>query len=262
MRRYLRLYASFLKFSFGRAVQFRLDFFFRIFMDMLWYAQYLAFFGLLLSQSPTVGGWDRDDLRLFAGTLFVMDAMQMTLFSNNLWALIPAINRGDLDYHLVRPVSTLFFVSLRDFAVNSFINWLMAVGILVWALVVHPRPLPPLHLALYVVLLLVSLAIHYCVQMFSLLPIFWTHSGRGLRDVFWSLDAYTARPIGVFTGWVRRILLTVLPLGIVVSFPVRILVEGPSLSIVLHMLLVLGGAFSVLLFFWHRGLKAYASASS
>ena len=262
MLRYLRLYGSFLKFSFGRAMQFRLDFFFRVFMDMLWYAQYLAFFGLLLSQSPTVGGWDVDDMRLFAATLFVVDAMQMTLFSNNLWALIHVVNKGDLDYHLVRPVSTLFFVSLRDFAVNSFLNLLMALGILVWAFSKYPRPLPFPTVALYGILLLVSLGIHYCVQMMSLLPIFWMQSGRGLRDVFFSLDSYTARPVGVFTGWVHRILLTVLPLGIVVSFPVRILVEGPNPSIVLHMLAVLVGGFSVLLFVWRRGLKAYASASS
>ena len=29
-----------------------------------------------------------------------------------------AINRGELDYHLIRPVSPLFMLSLRDFAAN------------------------------------------------------------------------------------------------------------------------------------------------
>ena len=50
------------------------------------------------------------------------------------------INKGDLDYYLVRPVSTLFFVSLREFAVNSFFNVLIAIGILVWTLLRFPEP--------------------------------------------------------------------------------------------------------------------------
>ena len=35
MIRYLRLYGYFLRFSFSRAMEFRFDFFFRIFMDSL-----------------------------------------------------------------------------------------------------------------------------------------------------------------------------------------------------------------------------------
>jgi ABC-2 type transport system permease protein len=186
----------------------------------------------------------------------------MTLFSNNLWHLPGLVNKGDLDYHLVRPVSTLFFVSLRDFAANSFLNLVLAVGILVWAFSVHPEPLPFPRVALYAALLPVSLLIHYCCQMLFLLPVFWLHSGNGLRDLYWSLDTYVARPEGVFTGWVRRILVSLLPLALVVSFPVRALVGPEPLRVVLHMLVVAAGAFGVLLFVWRRGLRAYASASS
>ena len=45
-----------------------------------------------------------------------------------MWWLPMLINRGDLDYYLVRPVSTLFFVSFRDFAANSFVNLVIATG--------------------------------------------------------------------------------------------------------------------------------------
>ncbi len=262
MRRSLRLYLHFLRFSFGRAAQFRLDFFFRIGMDTLWYGHYLVFFGLLIAHAPTLGGLDRHQMRVFAATLFVMDALQMSVFSNNLWAFPIQVNRGELDYHLVRPVSTLFFVSLRDFAVNSFVNLLMAVGIAVWALVTYPAPLPAWNLVVYALLLALGFGIHYALQMLFLLPVFWTHSSGGLRDVFWTLDTYTQRPVGVFTGWVRRILLTVLPLGVIVSFPTRVLFEGPRLSTVLHMALAAAGTFGALLLVWSRGLRAYSSASS
>jgi ABC-2 type transport system permease protein len=262
MRRYLRLYAHFLRFSFSRAMQFRLDFFFRVGMDTLWYAMHLTFFGVLYGHTDAVGGWNRDEMTVFLGGLFVADALQMTLFSNNLCAFTLAVNKGDLDYHLVRPVSTLFFVSLREFAANSFLSLICAVAILVWAILRYPGPLEPAAIAAYVPLLLIGVFIHYCLQLAFLLPVFWIHSGTGLRDVFWTLDAYTSRPIGIFTGWVRRMLVSILPLALVVSYPTRALLEGPSWSLVLHVVGVAAVAFAVLLFGWKRGLLAYSSASS
>ena len=141
MRRYLRLYAYFLRFSFSRAMEFRVDFFFRVGMDALWYAVHLAFFTVLFRHTGILGGWNYDEVLIFASTIFLMDAVQMTMFSNNLWWLPIFVNKGDLDYYLVRPVSSLFFLSLRDFAANSFLNLLLAIGILVYALARYPEPL-------------------------------------------------------------------------------------------------------------------------
>src|SRR5439155_7251486 len=120
---------------------------------------------------------------------------------------------------------------VRDFAANSFLNFWMALAILVWALARYPAPLGAWAVLAYAGLLLVGLFIHYCLQMAFTIPVFWLHTAGGLRDVFWSLDSYTARPVGIWTGWVRRILVSVVPLGVVVSFPVRALFEGLTASL-------------------------------
>jgi rhomboid protease GluP len=44
MRRYLTLYLYFLRFSFSRALEFRVDFLFRVVMDVVYYAVNIAFF--------------------------------------------------------------------------------------------------------------------------------------------------------------------------------------------------------------------------
>jgi ABC-2 type transport system permease protein len=262
MLRYLRLYGAFLRFAFGRAVQFRLDFFFRVLMDVLWYAQYLFFFDVLYAHTQTIGGWTREQGFVFTGALFVVDALQMTVFANNLWAIPTLINGGDLDYHLVRPVSSLFMASLRDFAVNSFLNLLMAIGVLIYALVSYSQPLPPERLAVFGVLLLAGLLVHYVLHILSVIPVFWTQSPSGFRELFWTIDPAMARPVDVYRGWVRRVLTTVLPLGIIVSFPCRALFEGPSVPLVAHMLGVTAIGLAIVVVLWRRGLRAYASASS
>ena len=129
--RYLRLYGYFVRFSTSRTLEFRIDFFFRVFMDLVYYGVNIAFYGVIFLHTELLGGWTRDQSLVFMGGFLLVDAIVMTLFSNNIWWLPILINRGDLDYYLLRPVSSLFFLSVRDFAVNSFINLRVRGG--------HPR---------------------------------------------------------------------------------------------------------------------------
>jgi ABC-2 type transport system permease protein len=260
--RYLRLYLYFLRFSFSRAMVFRLDFGFRIFMDIVWNLVNLGFFWVLYQHTPLLGGWSFDQMLVFLGGVFVYDAINMAVFSSNMWWLPIAINQGDLDYHLVRPVAPLFMLSLREFAANSFVNLLVASGILLWCLSRYPEPLSASSIGTFLSLLLMGVALHYALQMIFLIPTFWMHASSGLREVFFSMEQYATRPHGIFHGWLARLLSTVLPFALVVSFPTRALFEGLSLNLLLHMLVVTVAVFLVMLAFWRLGLRAYSSASS
>ncbi len=262
MGRYLRLYACFVRFSFSRAMEFRLDFFFRIVMDLVWNAVHLGFFWLLFRHTTLLGGLDFDQAIVFAASFFLVDALHMTIFSNNMWWFPTLVNRGDLDYYLIRPVSPLFFLSLRDFAANSFVNLLAAVGILAWALARCPGSFSPGPLILFFLLLGGGLLLHFCLNLLFLLPVFWMHSASGTRELFFALSRYSQKPHGIFRGWVLRVLVTALPFALIASFPVNALFFGASLGRLAHVLAVVVGMFGLLLLVWRRGLAAYASASS
>lgn len=261
MSRYLRLYLHFLRFSFSRALMFRLDFFFRVAMDACFYAVHLAFFGILYRHTALLGGWTLDQALVFLAGYFCMDALHMTLFANNMWWFPFLVNKGDLDYYLVRPVSSLFFVSLREFAANSFLNLVMAAGILAWALGRLPE-VDPLRLLLFLGLLANGCLLYWIVQMLFLIPVFWLHSDRGLGEVFFSCMNCVSRPDMIYTGWARRVLVSVLPFALMASFPARALFEGPTPALLLHVTGVTAAGFLLVVCFWKLGLRAYASASS
>ena len=262
MARYLRLYAYFLRFSFSRAMEFRLDFFFRIVMDTTFYAIQIAFFGVLYRHTSMMGGWSFDQILIFIAGFFLVDALHMTFVANNLWWFPFSVNKGDLDYYLVRPVSSLFFLSLREFAANSFVNLLMAAGIVTWALWRYPGSLGAGQIGLYLFFILNGALVFYIIHMCFLIPVFWMHSVRGLGDIFFSLQSYAQRPTAIFQGITRRVLVTLLPLSLVASFPAEILFEGLTPGKLVHVTAVTILAFAFLLLLWGRGLRAYSSASS
>jgi ABC-2 type transport system permease protein len=260
--RYARLYVHLLRFSFVRALEFRLDFFFRFGMDAVWYAYQLAFFEILFLQTPTLMGWSAADIRVFIGAVFVADALHMTVFASNMWWFPILVNRGDLDYYLVRPVSSLYFLSVREFAANSFLNLVLAVGVLVVMVSAHPVGFGVGRLLLFGTLMGIAALLHYALNLMFLLPVIWMHNASGLRELWFGLGAYTSRPDAIFRGWIRRLLTTILPVAVIVSFPVRALLAEAPWPIAGHVVAATAGALVVLGLFWRLALRSYSSASS
>jgi len=262
MKRYLRLYAYFLQFSFSKAMEFRVDFTFRIVMDSIYYLIQIALFKVIYLHSATIGGWTEPQAMIFVASFLLVDAIHMTLFSTNMWFLPVFVNKGELDYYLVRPVSSLFFLSLREFSANSFLNLIMAAGIYTWAVNEYPYSLGFPDIALHLVLILNGVFIFYAFNMFMTIPVFWSHSNRGLQQLGWQLYQLGERPDAIYKQWIRRILTTALPLALVASFPARILFSEDRVGLLVHTFAVTIAMALLLKFLWQKALNNYSSASS
>lgn len=262
MKRYLRLYLYFLRFSFSKAMEFRIDFTFRIIMDFIYYVVNILFFKVIYLHTPILGGWREDEIMVFVGTYILIDAINMTVFSTNLWWLPWLINKGDLDYYLIRPVRPLFFLSLREFSANSFMNLLIAFGILIYALSQYQGSFSAGDLFVFLLLILNGTMLFFCIQMLTILPVFWTQSTRGFVDLFYTLGLAMERPHRIYKGFFKILFTTLLPFALIASFPVQVFLEGADLMTMLHLSLVTMTFFGLLNFVWGRGLRNYSSASS
>ena len=95
-----------------------------------------------------------------------------------------------------------------------------------------------------------------------LLSVFWTGSPRGFADVFYSAQRVFERPDGIFTGYMRRFFITILPFSIMASFPTRFLIEPYNYQVLVEILISSCFIYSLVALIWKRGLKIYSSASS
>lgn len=261
-RRYARLFAYFVAFSFSRSFEFRFDFYMRIIMDVFYYTVAIAFFRIILLHTPELGGWNEPQMMIFVAGYCMVDALNMTLFSNNMWQFPLLVNRGDLDYYLIRPVSSLFFISLRDFAANSFVNLLITLGMFVWALGRYPGPIPAWKIPLFLLLMLNGTLIFYCLNIMANMMVFFTHSAEGFGHMVWTMMKFGERPDRIYVGLLRRFVTFVLPFALIASFPTRLLIEEFSWEILLHIFGVTACLFAFTLWVWSRALRAYSSASS
>jgi len=262
MRRYLKLYAYFLRFSFSKAMQFRVDFFFRIIMDCVFYLIQFMFFNIIYLHTPILAGWSHEQMTIFISAYIFVDALHMTVFANNCWWFPIYINRGDLDYYLTKPVSTLFFLSVRDFAANSFMNLIIAISLLTWALTTYSQPLEWWRILIFILLLLNGTFLYFLTHILFLISVFWTQSNRGFGDLFFAASHTMERPDRIFKGAVRKLFVFLLPFSLMASYPAKILIEEGQNTAILTIFGVTIFMFSLVIFIWKMGLRGYSSASS
>jgi ABC-2 type transport system permease protein len=141
-------------------------------MDIVFYALQYFFLKIIYLHTPILGGWNLDQMTLFVASFIFVDALYMSVLANNAWWFPISINRGDLDYYLTRPASSFFFLSFKEFAANSLLNFLLAISLLTYCLMTYVGSLNSLKTMLFILLLINGAFLYYMVCLIFLMSVF------------------------------------------------------------------------------------------
>lgn len=222
--KYLRLYRAFFRASFVADMEFRANFLVRIFTDILWYAAQIFTFEILFLHTPTLGGWQAPQMRVFLGVLFVVDAIYMVLFHENLEKMNTQIRKGDIDLFLVKPVSAQFMITCQKIATALIGNLLISIGWLTWSLY-HLPDFSALRLLWLIALIPSALMTIYSIRFTFSASAFLFTQAESIMYLWYQLYKLGLRPDGIYVPWLRVVVLTVIPVGFVASVPARAVLE-------------------------------------
>jgi ABC-2 type transport system permease protein len=259
--RYFIIYYSLVKFSIQRSLQFKLDFFLKIIMDCCFYGVHFLFFNVIMNHSEELAGWSRHQLQLLVAAISLMDALQMTFFSTNLWQFPTLVNTGHFDSYLLRPVSARFFTSLRSFQLDSFMNVLIAIGISIYIFSLAPEPVSWWRYMLFYIGVFCGTFIFYCHYFIALCGVFWFHKVKGFTSLSGTLSKFSEYPDSIYPSMLRKFFIFVVPYALISSFPSRLLFDAKPFHIFGLILLGCATIFALSQFIWRKGLFAYSSAS-
>jgi ABC-2 type transport system permease protein len=261
LRKYGRLYSSFFKASFIADMEYRVNFLTRIFGDVFWYLAQIVMFETLYLHTSTIGTWDVHQTRVFLGLLFVVDAIYMVIFSDNLDRLTERVRKGEMDLLLTKPVDSQFMLSCQRVNTALLGNLLIATSWLIFALVRLPG-FDPMRLLWLMILLPTGVVSLYTVRfVFGATAIIFTRS-ENLQFMWYQVYKLGMRPDKIYFPWLKFLLLTLFPVGIVASVPARALLDPPTYFLFLWAILWTATLLWLSHRFWNFCLKFYSSASS
>lgn len=261
LKKYSLLYLAMMKASFISDLEYRFNFLTRIITDIFWYAAQIITFEVLYLHTPKIGDWNAAQFRVFLGVIFVVDALYMIILHENLENFSDKVRKGDLDLLLAKPVNSQFMISLQKSSAPLLGNLAISLAWLTFALS-SLSDFNPLRLLWLIVLIPCSLAVIYvCRFFFAATAVIFTRS-ENLQFLWYQIYRLGMRPDTIYFPWLKWILLTALPVGVIASVPARALLDPPNYVILLWPLILAPTLIYLSHRFWKFTLQFYTSASS
>lgn len=229
------------------------------FGKLLRFGFFFAFIYFLLAKTDTLAGYSLQQTIFFFLTFNLIDVISQFLF-REVYRFRPLIVSGSFDLVLVKPMSTLF----RSLMGGADVLDLFTIPPLVFAVYYVGMQMGPTstQVILYVLLvlngLLIATAFHIATLSLGIATLEIDHTIMIYRD----LTNLGRLPIDIYQQPLRGILTYLVPVGIMISLPVKALIGLVSTT---GVLVSIGLGFLMLILslrFWNFALTKYTSASS
>ena len=263
--RYLYLWFSIFRYSLSRDMEYKTNFIGSLFVDAIYYIVWYYFFEIIYSKTTMLGDFDREAILVFLIATFLTDTLFMMLFDGAGY-LREHIRTGSLDFILLRPVNSQFLISFRYIRSYAIVS-LFILSIILYNVLInfHPNSLNILNILLFFISLLMGVLIWYSFEFIIASLTFYFRDFRTGGWLTHEVLKFSMRPDTIYTGFMRKILFTILPMALVASVPSRLLLYGFNAQnqkyFIVQVIVVL--IFLILTrVFWKVGLKRYESAQS
>ncbi len=262
LRRYGRVFGACVRNCLARELEFRSSFLFSAVSTAIWAVLSIVLAGLVFGNVREIRGWDMDRMFIVTGSFLIVESLLSTLFQRNMQKLSELVNKGELDFVLIKPISSQFLVSIRylDFGdLPTTVVGLFYVGLGVQRLGLQPGPV---EVGLYGLLLLCALASFYALWFMTVTLVLYTGRIENIAAIMGSIVPLARVPTDVFRGAAKPLLVYVVPVAAISTLPSEALLGILEPTMAPYQV----GLALVLLWashrFWHFSLRRYSSASS
>lgn len=263
MKRFFRLYKTFIVQQLKRLMEYRVDFLTGATSFLIGQITNIVFISIIFSQIPHLQGFDYYEIIFIYGFSLVPKGIDH-LFTDNLWKVAWFIVRkGNFDKYLTRPINPLVHVIMEELQFDALGELLTGIVLMVIASMKIGINYTFVNVALMILAFAFGTVIYAAIKIAGAALALWIKSSGSILQVFYMSSDFAKYPVTIYNGAIRNIITYIVPFAFTAYYPASYILRGNAPwfcfgvgSIIAIILLIL----AILL--WNRGLKAYESAGS
>src|SRR5438477_667599 len=210
---------------------------------------FLVFLIAIFRHTQALAGYTLAEAAIFFLTFNLIDILAQ-LFFRGIYGIRGLIREGDFDYFLIQPVNVLYRVAFNTVDFLDVLTVIPVIAVIYYVLRQIPGSIQWGRLTLYFLLCLngmvIALAIHITVASLAVLT-------QELENTIWIYrDVMTLGrfPSDIYSPKIQSVLTFVIPVAVMISFPVRALLGRLSLPWLCHAFFMSALGLSLSLLFW------------
>ena len=263
MRRMLRLHRIFVAQYMKNLMEYKVDFLTGAISFLLGQVIQIAFLSIIFSQIPNLIGWEFNEILFIYGFSLLPKGLDHLLF-DNLWSVgYFIVRKGDFDKYLTRPINSLFYVIAEKFCVDAFGELLIGLVLVVYSVIQLRLTISWYMIPLFIIAVVFATLIYTAIKIATSAIAFWTKASGHITHMFYMTNDFSKYPTTIYNKFVRIVITYIIPFAFTAFYPASYFLTGEN------PLFCIGGTvvasvvlFSIAVFIWNKGIKAYESAGS
>jgi ABC-2 type transport system permease protein len=260
----LRLVGQFARASVQNELAYRTNFWIGLLHSLLNLGTGVLGVMVIFGQVDSIRGWDLPSALALLGVFLTLSALRALFIGPSLEALAGMdgeIWTGQFDFTLLRPANAQFQASVRHWRPFALVDLALGLGVVAVAASRLGPPLAPLHLAAFLLTLVVGVMLLYAILLAFAALTLW-NPGFLFTWVFDGLFQMARYPAGLYPAWLRLVLTWIVPVGVMTTVPAQALTGTLSPWVLAGSVALAAAFFTGASVLFRYGLRRYASASS
>ncbi len=261
MSRYLRTLRLFWKTSVAAEMEYRVNFVLAMVTSFGNLVGSIFALSLFYLNGTDLGGWSLDQALVVLGMATLLEGFSSTFLRPNVGRIVEYIREGTLDFVLLKPFDTQFWLSARNISIWGMPNMFFGLGIVVYAgvrLGVTGRQ--------YVFSLLpvvLSLIILYSLWFMLSTTSIWFVKVQNMTGILRGVLDAGRFPVPAYPRKFQFVFTFVIPVAFLTTVPATTLLGNDAGGARLLTALILAALlFALSRTFWRTAIRFYTSASS
>ena len=262
IKKYFKIYSLFNYTSFAIEMEYK----FNILIDLITAISGLIGSIFLLSiffaNSREIGGWSFEQALIIQSIYTILNGITNTWFSPNLKEIVNYIREGTLDFVLIKPIDSQFWISLKRISPSGLIEIILGIIVLACCLYINSISINLYLFLLLTISLSCSISILYSLWFIISTTTIWFVKTWNATEVLRSFLYIGRFPLNSFSFTLRIFFSTVIPITFITSIPSELILGIAPIWMIAIEMLVSYVFITMSRKFWLYALKFYTSASS
>jgi ABC-2 type transport system permease protein len=258
----LRVGWMFLRIGVMNELQYRVNFFVQLLQSLIQVGTALVMLSLVYSHTDELNGWQQPELLSLVGVQVLLGGFIHMFIQPNMQRLMEDVQEGTLDYALTKPEDSQVLVSVRQVRIWQIVEVISGVILLFVGLSDVESSIGLMDTVAFAFTLSIGAVLVYCFWLIMTTGAFWVVRMEHVLELFEGVYLTGRWPVGVYPGWLRYSVTSLVPVAFAVTVPAEALTSRLEWQTALLALLFAVALFAFTRWFWRFGLRHYSGASA
>ena len=262
LKKYLKIYSLFLYTSVASELEYKINVIVDFITAILSLIGSVFLLTIFFQNTDTIAGWSFEQALIIQGIYTILNGITNTWFNPNLTEIVKHIREGTLDFVLLKPVDSQFYISLKKIAPSGFLEIILGFCLLSYCIGINQININLGFMLLCITTLFCSIVILYSLWFLISTTTIWFVKTWNATEVLRSFLYLGRFPLNSFSFSLRIFFSIFVPIAFITSIPSEVFLGLANIWEISLEIIISGIFLIVSRMFWLFALKYYTSASS